>query len=109
MCHRSEISRNGERNKVASWSRYCFIVLICLFLNSGCTALHRYEAPRIERYLTPPPRKSGIVHTPDRTGDSEHRAPLTLAACVRIALAKNLMQQAAQEGVSIARAKCWCE
>jgi len=104
MCHRSEIGRNEKRNKVASWSRYCFVVLIFIVINSGCTALHRYEAPRIERYLTPPPRKSGIVHTPDKTGGSEHRDPLTLAACVRIALAKNPMQQAAEEGVSMARA-----
>ena len=104
MCHRSEMSRNGERNKMASWFGCCFVALF-IFLHSGCTALHRYEAPRIEqRYLPPPSQESEIAHVPDKTGTAEHKGPLTLSGCVRIALAENPIWQAAQEGVRIAKA-----
>ncbi len=99
-----EIKHNEERNRLAGRLLYFFAVFIFLFIHSGCSVFHRYDAPSIERYLPRSIQEPVLIHTPDKEEGSEHREGVTLPVCIRIALAKNPMQQAAREGVAVAKA-----
>ena len=84
-------------------------VLGCSVL--GCAGFYRQEVPGIEPYLPKPPVRSDTLlekgSTPDQGKIMPESAPrgqpLTLEACVSIALDNNPMQRAAREGVAAAK------
>jgi len=82
-----------------------------VFLIIGCVALHEPKGPNIKNYLPdttirfkPAADGSLAIDAPKErvvpvTGD----LPLDLEACIRIALDKNPLNQATQEGVNVAK------
>jgi outer membrane protein len=86
------------------------IVPLMAITTTGCTMMHSPRTARIEDYLTHSALEKRVAATPtipnranqiDETMVKER--PLTLAACVQIALNENPTRRAAQEGVAAAR------
>lgn len=96
--------RVNEYSKTRAYSINAILVLLVI---SGCSD-PAYDPPAIDRYIQSlKPASTKVVPNATHTTmgqDIFQDKPLTLEACVRIALDKNPLQRAAGEGVTAARA-----
>ncbi len=104
MRPQSEINQSKRGRQTAARFRPGLVALVFLLLQSVCGAFPGYKAPGIEQYVTPPSPVPGMERAPAATDENTPKGPLTLSACIRIALAKNPLVQAVREGVGMAQA-----